>query len=196
MGATVISVRTREKNKCTVILEIMAGNEKRKYTVNEGTYRNIGCPLSGEEIDEDMMLTVSEEDGRRRALEKALKILAYADNNEKTLYMKLIRQSFSPAEASFATEECVRLGYINEERQIENAVRSAYSRLEGPYKITVRLARRGYQPKAVRAVIDAMVESGEIDFKAQRARLMREKLPDGASTEETKKLLHRYGYIK
>ncbi len=196
MGATVVRVRTREKNKCTVILEIMAGNEKRKYTVSEGTYRNIGCPLSGEEIDEDMMLTVSEEDGRRRALEKALNILAYADNNEKMLYIKLMHHNFSHAEASFATEECVRLGYINEGRQIENAVRSAYSRLEGPYKITARLARRGYTQRAVRAVIDAMVESGEIDFKAQRARLLREKLPDGASTEETKKILHRYGYIK
>jgi SOS response regulatory protein OraA/RecX len=143
-----------------------------------------------------MMLAVSSEDGRRRALEKALKILAYADNNEKTLYMKLIRQSFSPQEASFATEECVRLGYINEERQIENAIRSAYAHLEGPYKITARLLRRGYTSKAVRSVIDTMTDSGEIDFKAQRARLLREKLPREASSDEIKKLLHRYGYIK
>ena len=110
MGATVISVRTREKNKCTVILEIMVGNEKRKYTVNEGTYRNIGCPLSGEEIDEDMMLTVSEEDGRRRALEKALKILAYADNSKQRLYSKLVTHGFSRDISKSTVEECVRLG--------------------------------------------------------------------------------------
>ena len=196
MSATVISVRAKEESRGTVAIRVAEGGEKKLYTVSEGTYREIGCPLSGEEIDASALAAIAEDDGRRRALARALHLLSFADNNEKTLYMKLCRAGFTRDEAKGATEECVRLGYINERRQIEHAILCAAARLEGPYKITARLVQRGYAGAEVREAMCELESKGEIDFAAARARLMAEKLPRDADRDTKMKLLHRYGYIK
>ena len=196
MSASVISVKTKENNAAVVNIWVMADGERKKYTVNEGTYREIGCPLSGDTLDEDRLALLSSADGMRRALAKALSLLSYADNGEGAIYRKLRRAGFSDAEATFAKEECVRLGYINEERQIESALLSSFSRLEGPYKVMRRLMGRGYTAKKVLNIIHALEDSGKIDYKAARQALLRDKLPEGSTDDEKRKLLQRYGYIK
>ena len=196
MSASVISVKTKENNAAVVNIWVMADGERKKYTVNEGTYREIGCPLSGDTLDEDRLALLSSADGMRRALAKALSLLSYADNGEGAIYRKLRRAGFSDAEATFAKEECVRLGYINEERQIESALLSSISRLEGPYKVMRRLMGRGYAAKKVLNIIHALEDSGKIDYKAARQALLRDKLPEGSTDDEKRKLLQRYGYIK
>lgn len=196
MSASVISVKTKENNAAVVNIWVMADGERKKYTVNEGTYREIGCPLSGDTLDEDRLALLSSADGMRRALAKALSLLSYADNGEGAIYRKLRRAGFSDAEATFAKEECVRLGYINEERQIESALLSSISRLEGPYKVMRRLMGRGYTAKKVLNIIHALEDSGKIDYKAARQALLRDKLPEGSTDDEKRKLLQRYGYIK
>lgn len=196
MSASVISVKTKENNASAITIWVSADGERKKYTVSEGTYRDIGCPLSGDTLDEDRLALLSSEDGTRRALAKALSLLSYADNGENALYRKLRRAGFSDEEATFAKEECVRLGYLNEARQIECAVLSSFSRLEGPYKVMRRLIGRGYSAKKVLNIIHALEDEGKINYKDARLTLLRDKLPEGSTDDEKRKLLQRYGYIK
>ncbi len=196
MDAKIISIRTSEKASPLVIIEVSDEKEKHKYKISERTYREIGCPLSGEYIGEEALFIISSEDESRRALQKSLSLLSYADNNEKTLYLKLIRAGFSKEAAKGAVEECVRLGYIDEERQIERFILRASQELIGPYKISAKLLSKGYSSRQIFAFISKLEEEGKIDFAESKQRLMEEKLKGCSSPDEKRKLLHKYGYIK
>ena len=177
-------------------LTVLRGEEKTKYTVNEGTYRKIGAPLSGETIDGDSLDTLSKADGERRALIKALSILAYADNSERRLFSKLISHGFSREISEATVAECVRLGYINEEGQLNRYILKYCEELLGPKKILAKLASRGYSPSQISRAIKALEVRGEIDFTQSRRALLEKKLPPDASYEERRKLLFKYGYTK
>ena len=196
VNAKILSVKTKEAKSALVTLEVSVAEKKIKYTISEGTYREVGCPLSGEYIDEDALSLLSSEDERRRAMAKSLSLLGYADNNEKGLYMKLIRAGFSREAASDSVEECVRLGYIDENRQLERYILKCAEELLGPYKIIAKLLSRGYSSKKIFAVINKLEAEEKIDFKSSKARVIESKLEDGAKEDDRRKLLYRYGYIK
>ena len=60
-------------------------------------------------------------------------------------------------------------------------------------KIIPGLVAKGYSSSDVRGVMTSLVESGEIDFKANAKALLNKKLPD-AEGEERKKFLYKHGY--
>lgn len=196
MSGRIVSVQTKEKVKTLVEITLLSDGEKTKYTVSEGTYRKIGCPLSGEIIDGDSLEILSREDEERRALIKALSILSYADNNEHRLYTKLISHGFGKDAARAAVEECVRLGYIDEDRQLERYILKYHEELLGPKKIMAKLISRSYSASQISKMIRALEEEEKLDFTKAKKHLLATKLPEDASYEEKRKLLHKYGYIK
>ena len=196
LDGKLLSIRTKGKTGTLVELTILLGTEKKKYTVSEGTYRRIGCPLSGEIIDGDSFDTLSRDDEERRALIKALAILAYADNSKQRLFTKLVSHGFSRDIASSTVEECVRLGYINEDAQLERFILRYYEQLLGPKKIIAKLASRSYSAAQISKIIRSLEAQDKIDFAQSKKRLIREKLDEGASYEERLKLLYKYGYTK
>ena len=196
MNGKIISVRTKGKTVSLVELTVLAGEGKTKYTVSEGTYRKIGCPLSGEIIDGDSLEKLSRDDEERRAIIKALSILSYADNNRRTLYTKLTARGFSPDVARATVEECVRLGYIDEQGQLERYILKYHEQLLGPKKIMAKLASRSYPPTQVLKMISSLEAQGKIDFTESKKQLLEKELPSDASYEEKRKLLYKYGYIK
>ena len=196
MDGKIISVRTKGKTAALVELTVISDGEKTKYTVSEGTYRKIGCPLSGEIIDGDSFDMLSRDDEERRALIKALSILSYADNNKRTLYSKLTSRGFSAEAARATVEECVRLGYIDEDAQLERFILKCHEQLLGPKKIMAKLASRSYSPSQISKMIGALEARGKIDFASSREQLLESRLPPDASYEERRKLLCKYGYTK
>lgn len=194
--ARILSVRSKGEKTVLVTLDIEIDGIRKKYTVSEGTYREIGCPLSGEEAEEDTLCRILDEDEERRAMAKALRILAYADNTESALRRKLITAGFGKSCASEAVKECVRLGYINEERQAKHTVSTLARELYGPYKMLAKLLARGYTPSIAKKIIAEMESSGEIDFKNMKQELLLKKLPEGSEYAERQKLLRKYGYTK
>ncbi len=196
MNGKIVSIRTKGKSTILVELTLLIDDNKVKYTVSEGTYRKVGCPLSDEIIDGDSLDMLAGEDEERRALMKALSILAYTDNNKRRLYTKLINRGFSKKVANATVLECVRLGYIDEERQLERLILKYSEELWGPKKIMAKLVAKSYSASEISKMIKALEDCGKIDFKKSRAILLEAKLPEGASYEETRKLLYKYGYIK
>ena len=196
MDAKILSVRTKGEKTQLVIIDVAIDTERKKYTVNEGTYRAIGCPLSGNSVSSETLASLEAADAERRAMIKALNILAYADNNERTLIKKLILAGFSRDAANDTAKECVRLGYINEERQMENIIIRCKENLLGPMKMMAKLVSRGFSPTAAKRAIYALETSGELNFAEMKKELCKSKLKDDASFDDKRKLLHKYGYIK
>lgn len=196
MKSRILSVGAKEGKTPLVIITALTDEKKQRYVISEGTYREIGCPLSGEEIDGERFSILSSEDEKRRALAKSLNVLSYADNNKRALTGKLMRAGFSREAIEYAVTECVMRGYIDEDRQAERLVLKHYAELLGPYKIKAKLTARLYSPALISKTIHALEERGEIDFKENRARLIREKLGEDASYDDKMKLLYKYGYIR
>ena len=195
MEGKILSIRTKEKKSALVILEIATEGGANKYTLSEGTYREIGCPLSGEIIDEASLYVIIEEDERRRCLQKALRILSFSDNSERGLYLKLLKSGFDKEASLGAVEECVSLGYVDERRQIERIIRHFANDGIGPYKILRKLLSGRYKKELCFLTLRELEESDEVNFARMRENLICEKLSEDATPEERRKLLYRYGFI-
>lgn len=192
---TIISVRAKESGAGLVIITALHNEKKQKYTVTEGTYREIGCPLSGEVLDLEAEKLLTEKDEERRAIAKALSLLSFSDNSERSLRAKLTRAGFSRAATDSAVKECVMRGYLDEERMLECAVRSMARELYGKRKMLAKLSARGFSQTSIIRAISALEDKGEVDFAEMKHELLSKKLDTEAAREEKLKLLHRYGYI-
>ena len=183
------------KDQKLLLLGISEEGERSRYTVSESFYRSLGSPARGTVLTEEEISLIKGEDERIRATRKALSLLSYSDNNEKGLVTKLLRVGFSRDVAMGVSEEMVRLGYIDESRQLERLIlREANVSLSGFGKILPKLMSKGYSAENIKKITHRLVESGEIDFKENAKRLIEKKLPDDASREEKKKLLYKNGY--
>ena len=191
----ILSVRSKEGTVPLVVIDGESDGKKTKYTITEGTYREIGCPLSGEVLEGDEAELLIRRDEERRALAKALSILTYADNGENQLKIKLMRHGFSKSAIDETVKECVRRGYIDDLRIIENAVLKLAADYQGKKKIIAKLTAKGFSAGAVMKTVVRLEAEGKIDFTEARRRLITEKLPPESTKEEKLKLLHRYGYI-
>ena len=183
------------KDASLLLLGIVEEGESARYTISESAYESIGRPEAHSELDSRAMLVIKYADALYRAEKKALSLLSYADNNERTLRQKLVRSGFSQEVAEEICAKMVALGYINEHRQLERLVLSeANGKLRGPAKILPHLASKGYSLSEVRGVMSELCERGEVDFAANARRLIEKKLPTDYSEDERNQLLFRNGY--
>jgi SOS response regulatory protein OraA/RecX len=133
-------------------------------------------------------------------VKSALRLLGYSDKSRKQLFDMLVRRGFSPEVADEATEEAVRLGYLNERRAIEHAiVHMVEHKHYGARRITLALVEKGYPKPLVREVISILASRGEIDFKeAFKALLLKKRVQDivdeSERKEKIKKLAYQYGF--
>ena len=182
------------KTKGYLVIGVKEGEQKNPLTVNAAAYSDVGAPSLGEELSADTLDTLTRENQKFLALKKALYLLSFSDNSERNLRYKLMRAGYPGDVVDFAVSEVLRLGYINEARQLERLILTeANSKLFGPMKIISHLVGKGYSPSDVRAAIEALRDSGEVDFDTNRMRLL-EKLPDGYTDEDMYKLFYKYGY--
>ena len=108
---TLIYIRS-SKDGSRYIVGTELDGVKEEYCVDARAFGLVSECEIGEELDFETVSALKESDGKYRAMKKALSLLAYADNNKKTLYMKLLRAGFSKEISSATVSECERLGYI------------------------------------------------------------------------------------
>ena len=132
---------------------------------------------------------------RYKARLKALRILSFGDNSELMLKRKLLAAGIKRDIIDGVVAEAVSLGYINTERQIKKLIINEVSyNLSGPRKIIPKLINKGYSKSDIEAAVSELVDTGEVDFEAAKARLIESKLPENADEEQIKKLLYKNGY--
>ncbi len=181
------------RQKGYISIGLVIDGKRECYTVTGEVYSNIGSPIKGDGLDSDTVKVIAEDDERFRALRRALSLLSYADNSERTLTLKLLRAGFSRSAVRFAVEDCVAHGYINEREQLMRLVSVlANSKLRGPMYIKQSLMGKGYSAQDIDTAIHGLCESGEIDFK-RSFQLLAEKT--GTSDPEARRALaYKYGY--
>lgn len=169
------------------------GAEKYEYTVSLSQYEEIGSPARGEEIfDAEALKTY---DMKYRATVYALRILSYGDNNTRALRDKLVSRSISFSVADEVVLEMKRLGYVDEKRQLERLIENEVNlKLSGPRKLYAKLVGKGYKKEDVESVLEDLISHGIVDFSKSKEKLIEKKLHTGASEEEIKALLYKYGY--
>ena len=182
----------RETDNKRIRIGVEDGGEITRYTVSPATYSMSGA-VRGAEIDEAVLDLFIADDTSYRAMSRALSLLSYGDNTRSSLFMKLTRSGFSREVAEECVAECVRLGYIDERRQIERAALNEANRsLRGRSYIIKKLRSKGYSASDIGSVIDGLVESGEIDFSLNFERLCEKR--GVCSEDERRALLYKYGY--
>ncbi len=181
------------RQKGYISIGLVTDGKRECYTVTNTLYGEIGSPIKGDGLDGDTLKVLIEDDERFRALRRALSLLSYADNSERTLTLKLLRAGFSRSAVRFAVEDCVAHGYINEREQLMRLVSVlANSKLRGPMYIKQSLMGKGYSAQDIDAAIHGLCEKGEIDFKESLHRLA-EKM--GANDPEARRALaYKYGF--
>ena len=185
----------KSSSKGYLRLGVEVDGDARSYTLSEREYRELSSLKCGDNLTRVELSALEECDMRYRALRFALSSLSLCDSSKRNLYMKLTARKISKEIAALTVNEVVRLGYLNEERQIENIAISLNEREKmGRYKITRRLLSKGYSQGDINRAICRLISEEKIDFEATRAELLA-KYPDDLSDEEKRKILYKNGYV-
>ncbi len=183
------------KAKGYISLGVESDGDRICYTVPLAVYSSVGSPACGYALDDETIATLDLANAEYRALKKALSLLSYTDNSERSLYMKLLRCGFTRDASRSAVEESVRLGYINEERQIKRLVlHEASTNLLGYRRLVAKLVSKGYNREKVTTAIADLTASGDIDFEENKRLLLEKRLSDDADDEQRARLIYKYGY--
>ena len=188
-----VSFVKESRQKGYTVIGLLRDGEIKKYTLSNIVFSELGSLLRGDEIDGDTLETIEYEDECFRALKRALSLLSYSDNSERTLTMKLLRAGFSRRAAEEAVRDCAAHGFIKEKEQILRLVATlANTRLYGAGYIRKYLLSRGYSQRDINEAISELVDSGEIDFDESFRRLAEKK--GVADPEQCRMLAYKYGF--
>ena len=180
-------------SKKRVEIGVEAADGTRTYTVSESTYKSLGAPLSDSVISESDVGSLCFDDGYCRALAKACGYLSASDKSRYELKSRLMKSGFSSEISEAAVDRLARLGYLDEERQLDRAVvREANYGLRGKYYIRRKLSGRGYSVSGINRAIADAVERGEVDFDLNFERLAEKKR--AITQEERQALQYKFGY--
>ena len=189
-----VSIRP-SKYEGLYVYTVERDGKRERYTLPDRIYEEIGCPAVGTPLTEDAYEQLCAAGASRDALAAALRTLAYGDRSCRELVDKLVHKGYSRALATETAEEVVRLGYINEERQLcSMIVQLANQRLYGARRIIPYLVNKGYHSTQIRAILSRLVENEEIDFKENFSRLLEKTKTDPKDIEARRALAYRYGY--
>ncbi len=126
----------------------------------------------------------------KKAARSALNMLDYADCTEKKLREKLSRKGYDEDEVDFAVKYAKKVGYLNEERYLANAVYGiANSKLYGKRRLVAELYSKGFKREDI-----ANIDFDEIDFVsncAKRIEKIKNRYSDGRKLYAA---LMRYGF--
>ena len=177
------------------VLTVEHEGVRERLTLSDAAYVEAGLPAVGELLDAEAYDILKAASDRRASLLCALNTLSYGDKSRRELYQKLLQKGYNREVAEDATEEAVRLGYIDEERQLRHIIpRLANEKLHGARRILPELVNKGYQNSQIRAILSELVDEGEIDFKKNFERLLEKTHTDPHDVEARRKLAYRYGY--
>ena len=189
---TILSVG-KTKTVPVLLSAVTETGETVKRGITEGEYTALGRPAVGDILDGEREACLDTMDEAHRAYSAAVRILSFADNTAAALLHKLRARGFSAAAAEGAVAAVIRRGYLREEALLERAVLAAARKLWGPRRITEALSAKGFCRADVEAVLLRLEESGEIDFRESRRRLLDGRLRD-EPREKQRAFLYRYGY--
>lgn len=183
-------------NGDTLSVTVESDGEKNNYVVSTQFYME--NHLEKGYIDEALFEDIENEDRLCDARNTAIRILRFGQCSKKNLYDKLRRRGFPHECAKSATDFVEETGYIDEDWQIENYLKTlVQKKYFGRRKIIPALAAKGYSSVRISELLDENYT--DEDFKKFRTEFLLKKFgkikpdtPDEAA--EMKKALYKQGY--
>lgn len=169
-------------------------SEKRKLLLFTEQYFELGLSrgaiLSEEQLDEMERLS-----GVCVAVRKGSDLLSYSPSSRRRLVSRLRAKGIDRESAESAAERLEEIGAINENADVERAVRGYLNKLWGRSRIRKELAAKGYSEKYINEHLSHIDEDTLIDNCATLISKKYRTVP--VSPDEKKKMiaaLLRYGY--
>ena len=186
----------------TLTLEGDGGSEVRSFTVSHVQYADLPClhpytGAAGRSLTPEQVEAIDAAAGVHAAAARALNLLSYGDMTERALTRKLRLRGIDEDTARSAAAAMVEQGYINEEDQMERALRACLRKGWGPMRIAAALRQKGFS----RDVLETLpARLSEIDFAARCAEVIERKwgaLPtDRPARQKAIAALMRLGYTR
>ena len=168
--------------------------EKRKLLIFTEPYFDLKL-FRGAVIDEETFDKLEEISRRCKAMKKGSELLAYSASSERRLVQRLVSKGIDKDSASYAASSLKRMGVINEELDVEGAVKTYLKKLWGKKRIYKELCAKGYEKEYITSALE-MIEDDI--FEQNCALLFKRKyktLPsDPAEQKKIIASLLRYGY--
>ena len=180
------------RTKGYLTIRLTDGEENIDFTVSERDYADAGSPCVADSLTRDALSALKLADMRYRARLKASRVLAYGDNSERMLVVKLVRAGISKEIAEETAREMVMRGYVNNVRQLERLIVNEVARLSGPRKFIPKLIAKGYSRSDIDIALDELIARGEIDLGSAREALI--KKYGAPSCEERCAILYKHGF--
>lgn len=169
---------------------------KNNFTVSADFYLENG--IAKGDISRDVFFYIEAEDKQYAAKRTALRILSSAQCSKKKLYEKLRMRGFSHECAKNASDFAAEHGYIDEDWQIENYLKTLVEKkYVGRRKVLPMLIAKGYSGSKISALLDEKYSYE--DFEIAKQQFLMQKFgkikPETyEEAEEMKKALYKQGY--
>ena len=186
----------------TLTLTGDGGSEARSFTVSHVQYADLPylhpyTGAAGRSLTQDQVEEIEAAACRHGAVSRALNLLSYGDLTQQALVRKLLLRGIDRETAEYAAAVVAQRGYINEEEQIERALRACLRRGWGPMRILQALRQKGFSREAREILTDRLAE---IDFAPRCAEVIERKwgaLPtDRPARQKAIAALIRLGYTR
>ena len=147
----VTAIEQTAKNKYRIYIEeefafVLYKGELSRFHIHEGG-----------EISESVYKEIRTEVILKRAKKKAMYLLNISDRTERELQEKLEREEFPDWAVQQAVSYVKSFGYINDERYIENFIRSKKEK-ESRKSIYAKLCRKGLDGEKIQALMELYFE--------------------------------------
>lgn len=196
MTYQLLSVNPQRDGTFSIVVLLLSGDKaptRRRLAVPAEDYAEAGSPSAGTMLFAEDYAILTKSTDRKEAIERAYKILAFGDNSKKALEAKLRQKGFSALAAKGAVSYMEKKGFLKEEELLFRRIGECVnSRLYGKRKTLQTLLQKGFSAGDITSAIEKMESTGEIDFEAAKAALLRREAP--STPEEKRKLLFKYGF--
>lgn len=176
----------------TLRIACASGERVHTYRIDPEQYEEVGAPAVGDELRTEELRPIIAEEEKKRAYERALKILACADNTRAALERKLCERGFDREYARAAVERVVEEGYLCEKEMLLRQFAVFAKRLWGAGKYMPSLLAKGFSREAIEEARALAAQEGIYDAETVREELLSRYAPNGRAEERA--LLYKHGF--
>jgi len=168
--------------------------ERRKLLLFTEQYLELGL-CRGAMLDEELFDRIEELSKQCIAIRKGSKLLSYSASSRARLAQRLMQKGIDRESAEYAAHKLESLGAIDEEADVESAVRGYLKKLYGKKRIYRELCAKGYNRDIVSRELACIDGDVLVDNCIELLKKKHKTFPDDPETQ--KKIiasLVRYGY--
>ncbi len=165
---TEISVQQKRKNRCSIFLD-----DEYAFGLDQEVVLQFGLK-KGDQLTEQQINDLLFNEERKRAKDRALRLLSYRDRSEKEIRTKLQQIGYDGAIIEWVIDELKRLKFLDDERFAQSfAQTQMITRPVGEYYLRRELKNKGLEEPLIEQTIEQVFQEKDqsvvaLELAAQR----------------------------